>query len=255
MMDNEYIKDNIAQILKRVGDAAVRSGRAPNDVTTIAVTKTVEPERILKSIECGLLNLGENKVQELCDKFDLVRDTGGRFSCIVSNETREPSPCIASPCFPAWHLIGHLQTNKVKYIIDKVKMIHSVDRIELAEEIQKRAERAGKIMEVLLQVNIAEEESKFGMKKEMVYDFLKKVCKYSNMKVKGLMTIAPLAENPEDVRWVFKELGKLHIDITRENIDNIDMDYLSMGMSNDFEVAIEEGSNMVRIGTAIFGKR
>jgi pyridoxal phosphate enzyme, YggS family len=234
-MNSDYIKDNIAQVMKRIDDAAKKSGRTISDVTAIAVTKTVEPERILKAVEAGLYNLGENRVQELCEKYDW-----GRFSSFTSLN---------------WHLIGHLQTNKVKYIIDKVKMIHSLDRIELAEEIQKRAKIAGRIIDVLVQVNIAEEESKFGMKKEMVYDFLKKASKYSNIKVKGLMTIAPLAENPEDVRWVFRELGKLHIDIMRENIDNIDMDYLSMGMSNDFEVAIEEGSNMVRIGTAIFGKR
>ena len=154
-----------------------------------------------------------------------------------------------------WHLIGHLQTNKVKYIIDKVSLIHSLDSLELAKEIQKRAEKADRVMDVLVQVNVAGEESKFGISPSEVRDFLLSVRKYKNLKVRGLMTIAPYAENPEDIRWVFRDLNKIFIDIKSENIDNIYMDYLSMGMSNDFEIAVEEGSNMVRIGTSIFGKR
>ena len=230
-IETDYIRNNIEEVLRRVDAAAGKAGKSREDVQVIAVTKTVDVQRIMKALECGLLNLGENRVQELGDKFDLINGT----------------------CH--WHLIGHLQTNKVKYVLGKVKMIHSLDRLELAEEIQKRAEKAGLTVEALVQVNIAEEESKFGTEKDKVCEFLKAVSKFKNVKVKGLMTIAPLAENPEDIRWVFKELKKLHIDISKENIDNIDMDYLSMGMSNDFEVAIEEGSNMVRIGTAIFGKR
>jgi len=230
-MENDYIRDNIEVILQRVEAAAHKSGRRAEDIKVIAVTKTVDENRILKALENGLYDLGENRVQELCDKYEKI-----------------DKRCN-------WHLIGHLQTNKVKYVADKVKMIHSLDRMELALEIQKRAEKAGRIIEVLVQVNIAEEESKFGMEKKMVSDFLKEIGKFPNIKVKGLMTIAPLSQNSEEIRWVFTELRKLHIDITQENIDNIDMDYLSMGMSNDFEAAIEEGSNMVRIGTAIFGKR
>ena len=230
-MEMDYIRDNIEMILQRVEAAAHKSGRRAEDIKVIAVTKTVDESRILKAIENGLYDLGENRVQELCDKYEKI---GKRCS---------------------WHLIGHLQTNKVKYIVDKVKMIHSLDRLELAEEIQKKGGKAGRIIETLVQVNIAEEESKFGMEKERVSDFLKKIGKFPNIKVRGLMTIAPFSQDPEEIRWVFAELRKLHIDITRENIDNIDMDYLSMGMSNDFEAAIEEGSNMVRIGTAIFGKR
>ena len=230
-MENDYIRDNIEVILQRVEAAAHKSGRRAEDIKVIAVTKTVDENRILKALENGLYDLGENRVQELCDKYEKI-----------------DKRCN-------WHLIGHLQTNKVKYVVDKVKMIHSLDRMELALEIQKRAEKAGRIIEVLVQVNIAEEESKFGMEKKMVSDFLKEIGKFPNIKVKGLMTIAPLSQNSEEIRWVFTELRKLHIDITQENIDNIDMDYLSMGMSNDFEAAIEEGSNMVRIGTAIFGKR
>ncbi len=230
-MENEYIRENIKVILQKVEAAARKSGRNAEDIKVIAVTKTVDENRIMKAIENGLYDLGENRVQELCDKYE-------KLDKLCS-----------------WHLIGHLQTNKVKYIIDKVKMVHSLDRLELAQEIQKRAEKAGRIVEVLVQVNIAEEDSKFGMEKERVLSFLKEISGFNNIKVKGLMTIAPLAQNPEEIRWVFTELRKLHIDITRENIDNINMDYLSMGMSNDFEAAIEEGSNMVRIGTAIFGKR
>ncbi len=230
-METDYIRDNVKAVLQRVEASALKSGRRAEDIKVIAVTKTVDESRILKAVESGLYDLGENRVQELCDKYEKI----GK-SC-------------------RWHLIGHLQTNKVKYIVDRVDMIHSLDRMELAEEIQKRAEKAGRVMEVLVQVNIAEEESKFGMEMDKVPDFLKNVSKFPNIRVKGLMTIAPLAQNPEEIRWVFTELRKLHIDITRENIDNINMDYLSMGMSNDFEAAIEEGSNMVRIGTAIFGKR
>lgn len=230
-IEMDYIRDNIRDVKQKVEAAAAKAGKNAGDIKIIAVTKTVDEIRIQKAIECGLKDIGENRVQELCDKYKKIN-----------------KPCN-------WHLIGHLQTNKVKNIIDKVTMVHSLDRLELAEEIQKRAEKAGNVLETLVQVNIAEEETKFGLKKEKVYDFLREVCKFRNLKVRGLMTIAPFSQNPEEIRWVFTELRKLHIDISRENIDNIDMKYLSMGMSNDFDTAIEEGSNMVRIGTAIFGKR
>lgn len=227
----EYIKRNIESIGKRVEKAALKSLRKVEDIKVIAVTKTVEPERIICAIDSGLCNLGENRVQELCKKYDIInRDC-------------------------KWDLIGHLQTNKVKYIIDKVNMIHSVDRLDLALEIQKRAEKIQRVIKVLVQVNVSEEDSKSGIKTEEVREFIKNMSVYPNLKVSGLMTIAPYAEDPEDVRWVFKELNKIFIDIRKENIDNIDMKYLSMGMSNDFEVAIEEGANVVRIGTSIFGVR
>ncbi|MCX8129969.1 MAG: YggS family pyridoxal phosphate-dependent enzyme [Clostridia bacterium] len=229
--ENDFIKHNIEDIRKRVEKAALKSGRSLSDIEIIAVSKTVEPERINKAIEAGLKNLGENRVQELCEKYD-----------ILSEECK-------------WHLIGHLQTNKVKYIVDKVALIHSVDRIDLAREIDLRAKKAGKILDILVQINVAGEESKFGLSSEESLEFIKNVSKFDNISVKGLMTIAPLVQNQEEVRPVFRELRKIFIDIKRENIDNINMDYLSMGMSNDFEVAIEEGSNMVRIGTAIFGRR
>lgn len=229
--EDDSIRRNVLSVRERAAQAAVKSGRKPEDVSIIAVTKTVEPERITKAIDEGLKELGENRVQELCEKYDII----GR-DC-------------------SWHLIGHLQTNKVKYIIDKVKLIHSLDSIELSREIQKRAEKLNRIVDVLVQVNVAGEDTKFGISPESTLDFLREISGYGNIKVRGLMTIAPIAENPEDVRYVFRELRKKFIDIKRENIDNIDMVILSMGMSNDFEVAIEEGSNMVRIGSAIFGKR
>jgi len=231
MIDYDEIKCNIEQIMERVERAAQKSGRSAKDITVIGVTKTIEPERIKSAIKAGIVDLGENRVQELLEKYDVIDD-----------ECR-------------WHLIGHLQTNKVKYIIDKVSLIHSVDSIELAREIQKRAEKINRVMDVLVQVNVAEEKSKFGIRKNETKEFIKELAQLGNIKVKGLMTIAPLADNPESVRYVFRELNKLLIDIKQENIDNIDMTFLSMGMSNDFEVAIEEGSNIVRIGTAIFGKR
>ena len=229
--DQKIIRENYEKILSRVREAAARSGREPGEIKVIAVSKTVTADRVKAAFDAGLTDFGENRVQELCDKTDIL-DIGCN-----------------------WHLIGHLQTNKVKYIADRVSMIHSLDSLELADEIRKRAQKAGRRMDVLIQVNVAGEESKFGIKPEETLEFVKAVGKMENIKVKGLMTIAPMAENPENIRWVFANLRKLLIDIRKENIDNIDMDYLSLGMSNDFEVAIEEGSNMVRIGTALFGKR
>lgn len=230
-IDLELINENAVKIRKKVRDAAEKSGRSLEDITLIAVTKTQGIEKIRHALQAGMLDLGENKVQELCDKYPLV-DTECR-----------------------WHLIGHLQTNKVKFIIDKVHMIHSLDRLDLADEIQKRAAKAGRTVDVLVQVNVAGEETKFGIPPEEALDFVKQLAVYPNLRVRGLMTIAPHVQNPEDVRPVFRQLKKIFIDIRQENIDNINMDYLSMGMSNDYEIAIEEGANMVRIGTAIFGAR
>ncbi len=154
-----------------------------------------------------------------------------------------------------WHLIGHLQTNKVKYIIDKVHMIHSVDSFELAKEINSRAGKAGKKMNVLLQVNVSGEETKFGIRPEEVNEYVEYISQLENLSLRGMMTIAPFTENTQEIRPIFKNLYDIFIDIKSKRIDNVSMDYLSMGMSNDFEVAIEEGANIVRIGTGIFGKR
>lgn len=229
--DINLICENYGKICLRVREAAERAGRNPEDVKIVAVSKTVEPARIKNAFECGITDFGENRVQELCKKYDIID-----MKC-------------------NWHLIGHLQTNKVKYITDKVCLIHSLDRMELAAEMDKRAEKAGRRLDALVQVNISGEDTKFGINPGDALRFMKEVSIMGNIRIRGLMTIAPEVQNPEEIRWVFAGLRKLLIDIKEENIDNINMDYLSMGMSNDFEVAIEEGANIVRIGTALFGRR
>ncbi|MFA6309323.1 MAG: YggS family pyridoxal phosphate-dependent enzyme [Clostridia bacterium] len=229
-MTSEITK-NIEDIKRRVEKAAIKSGRKFEDIKIIAVTKTIDSERINEVLDENILDLGENRVQEICRKYDEIK-----------------RPCN-------WHMIGHLQTNKVKYIINKVAMIHSLDSFELAQELQKRAKRAGISMDVLVEVNVSGEISKYGIAPKDVLDFIKKASVFPNIKIKGLMTIAPNAQNTEDIRMVFKEIYKIFLDIRKENINNIDINYISAGMSNDFEVAIEEGANIVRVGTSIFGKR
>jgi pyridoxal phosphate enzyme (YggS family) len=225
------IKQNLDDIYSRIKTAAEKSGRSAEDIKLIAVTKTVDVERIKNVGEYGVFDFGENRVQELLEKYD-------KFDESIK-----------------WHLIGHLQTNKVKYIIEKVHMIHSVDSIELAREINNRAANAGRKIDILVQINVSGEETKFGIKPEEAEDFINTVSQLGNVTIRGLMTIAPYAENTEEIRPVFKNLYNIYIDIKRKKIDNVYMDYLSMGMSNDFEIAIQEGANIVRIGTGIFGKR
>jgi pyridoxal phosphate enzyme (YggS family) len=233
------VKENISSVMERVSKAAIGSGRKPEMIKVIAVTKNVEYERIMEALKTSTIrDLGENRVQELVSKFEI-------FNSKLESNYKNIN----------WHFIGHLQRNKVKYIVDKVKMVHSLDSIKLAQEINDRMEKVQRIMDVLIEVNVAEEKTKYGIKTNEVEDFLKEVSNFKYIKVKGLMTIAPKVPDPEEVRPVFRELKKIFIDISRKNIDNIDMVYLSMGMSNDFKVAIEEGSNIVRIGTSIFGKR
>lgn len=227
----DYLKRNLENIMDRIDRAAQRSGRSYKDIKLIAVTKTVDTDRIKRIIEEGIIDLGENRVQEYAEKADILGE-----GC-------------------NWHLIGHLQTNKVKYIVDRISMIHSVDRLELASEIHKRASKIGRTVDVLIQVNVSGEESKFGISPEFAFELVKQASLLKNIKVRGLMTIAPYTDDIKTLRYVFRKLRDLSIDIEKENYDNISMDFLSMGMSNDFEVAIEEGSNMVRIGTALFGKR
>ena len=227
----DYIRKNLEIIRKKIEIAAIKSGRKPDDITLVAVSKTIEPQKILRAIDEGITELGENRVQELTEKYDIIsRDCN-------------------------WHLIGHLQTNKVKYIVEKVKLIHSVDRYNLAVEINDRAKKIGKKINILVQVNISGEQTKFGVGKNEAMQLIGQIAGLENIRIRGLMTMAPFASNPEVVRAVFSGLRKLSIDIEKENINNIGMEYLSMGMSNDFEVAIEEGANMVRIGTALFGER
>ena len=226
------IKENIDIILERTKQAALRAGKNPEDITVIAVSKTVDAEKAKEAVENGLINLGENRVQELVSKFEQLSDINIK-----------------------WHLIGHLQKNKVKYIIDKAELIHSVENLELANEINKRALQHNKTANVLIELNIGEEESKFGISEDTVYEFVKSMEQFDNIRVLGLMTVAPFSENPEDVRWVFKKMKEIFLKISEMKLKNADMKYLSMGMTNDFEIAIEEGANIIRIGTAIFGAR
>ena len=226
------ITQNIEEIRGRMAQAAVRSGRKPEDVLLIAVTKLHEPDEIEEAIAAGVTDIAENKVQEIQKKFDQIH-----------------SPVN-------WHLIGHLQTNKVKYIIDKVVMIHSVDSVHLAQEIDKRAAAAGKTMDVLLQVNAAHEESKFGLDPKDVPQVFREILdSCSNVKIRGLMHIAPWSEDPEEIRPYFKEVKDLFDTLAAVEHPNADFKYLSMGMSHDFETAIEEGANIIRVGTSIFGER
>jgi hypothetical protein len=224
------VGENYLEVKRRVAEAAKRSGRNPEDVMLIAVSKTKTVEEIMPAVEAGANILGENKVQEVMAKYDSIKNV-------------------------KWHLIGHLQTNKVKYIIDKVSMIHSVDSLKLATEISKRAVQAGVVMDVLVEVNIGAEESKSGVAPEEAEKLCVDISSLEGIKVKGLMTVAPFVENPQDTRVYFRKMNKLFVDIKDKKYDNIDMMYLSMGMTNDFEVAIEEGANIVRVGTAIFGAR
>ena len=225
------IRENIDAVNRIKGEAAVKSGRKAEDVLLCAVTKTRTADEINEAIDAGITDIGENKVQEIMDKFDSVKPV-------------------------RWHLIGHLQTNKVKYIIDKVSMIHSVDSLHLAQEIDKRAAQHGITMDILIQVNSAQEESKFGISTDetegMIRDILDKC---PNIRIRGLMCIAPFAENPEDVRVYFAQVKKLYDEYSSIEHKNLDFKYLSMGMSHDYEVAILEGSNLIRVGTAIFSER
>lgn len=225
------IISNIDEVLGNINIAATKVGRDPKEIKLIAVTKTKPVEDIQQALGYGVIDAGENKVQEIRDKYEVFGDKIN------------------------WHMIGHLQTNKVKYIVDKVTLIHSVDSMKLAEKIDAEANKKGIIIDVLVQVNVAKEDSKFGIYVEEVIDFISEVSKLSNIRVKGLMTIAPYVDNPEENRPIFRKIKEIVIDIKSKNIDNVTMDIISMGMTNDYMIAIEEGSTMVRVGTAIFGKR
>ena len=225
------IKENIEKVNERKEAAAKQCGRNGDDILLVGVTKTRSADEINEGIDAGLTDIGENKVQEIMDKYDFVKPV-------------------------RWHMIGHLQTNKVKYIIDKVSMIHSVDSYKLAEEINKRAGQHGITMDILIQVNSAEEESKFGVTTREADQLIAAIAEQCpNVRIRGLMCIAPFAENPDDIRQYFAEVKQIYDNYAAEKTDRIDFSYLSMGMTHDFEVAIEEGSNLIRVGTAIFGYR
>ncbi len=225
------LAENYKNVEERISDAAQKSGRKREDITLISVSKTKPLEMIEEAMDLGYDVFGENKVQELVDKYENIK-----------------SPVT-------WHLIGHLQTNKVKYIVDKVEMIHSVDSLKLAETIEKEAAKRDVVVKILLEVNVACEETKFGLKVEEVLPLIMQIKDFPHIKLAGLMTIAPFVADPEENRPYFRQLKQLLLDINSKNIDNVSMNVLSMGMTNDYEVAIEEGSTMIRVGTGIFGER
>ena len=230
-MRTEELKENLTSVEERVAAACTRAGRDRSEVTLIAVSKTKPVEDLQVIYDQGIREFGENKVQELTGKI---------------------------PEMPAdinWHLIGHLQRNKVKYIVDKVKLIHSVDSYRLAEEINIQAKKHGVIVPILIEVNAANEATKFGVRLDEAKQLCKEIAELDSVHIKGLMTIAPNVVVPEENRAIFHKIKDLAVDIANENNDNIDMDIISMGMTNDFEVAIEEGATHVRVGTAIFGER
>lgn len=225
------IKENLVNVKEKIRNSCQKSGRDIKEVTLIDVSKTKPVEMLMEAYQLGERHFGENKVQELLNKYEEM------------------------PKDIHWHMIGHLQTNKVKYIVDKVDLIHSVDSIKLAQTINKEAEKRNIVSNVLIEVNVAMEESKFGITVNEVEDFITEISSLKNIKVMGLMTIAPFVENPEENRNIFRKLKQLSVDINEKNIDNVYVSILSMGMTNDYEVAIEEGANMVRVGTGIFGER
>lgn len=227
-----FIKGNIENIENKIDNACKVSNRNKEEVTLIAVTKTVDVDAVNEAIEAGITDVGENKPQELARKFEVIGDK------------------------VKWHLIGSLQTNKVKYIIDKVYMIHSIDRLSLCDEIQKRAEKIDRTIKCLVQINISKEESKHGIYEEEAIEFIKNISKnYPNLRIQGLMTMAPNTEDEEFVKSVFEKLKELSIKIKNENINDVSMEKLSMGMSNDYELAVQAGATYVRVGTSIFGQR
>lgn len=227
----EELSINLTQVENNICKACERAARKRNEVTLIAVSKTKPADMIAAIYNEGVRDFGENKVQEILEK----------------------SPVLAKDI--KWHMIGHLQRNKVKQVIDKTCLIHSVDSLRLAMQIESDAAKKNITVPVLLEVNVAGEISKYGFKPEEVIDCMEIISGFPHISIKGLMTIAPNVENPEENRPVFRKLKQLSVDIINKNIDNISMEILSMGMTNDYEVAIEEGSTMIRVGTGIFGTR
>lgn len=225
------ILKNLEEVNKRILCACEKAGRDPKEVTLIAVSKTKPASMIEEAYGAGVRDFGENKVQELCEKYkELPQDI-------------------------KWHMIGHLQRNKVKQIIGKTVLIHSVDSLRLAEQIEEEAGKQDLIIDILLEINVAEEDSKFGFKLEEAESAILKIATFPHVRIKGLMTIAPFVEKSEENRSVFKKLRQFYVDMQSKNIDNVNMSLLSMGMTGDYEVAIEEGATLVRVGTGIFGTR
>lgn len=227
----KMLKENLQKVEENIEAACKRAGRDRSEVTLIAVSKTKPVDMLQEVYDTGIREFGENKVQEMMDKYEVL------------------------PKDIQWHMIGHLQRNKVKYLMGKAALIHSVDSLRLAEEISAQSVKHDVITDILIEVNIAGEESKFGTSKEEAMALVEAAAKLPNIHICGLMTIAPYVDNPEDNRKYFRGIRELSVDIKEKNIDNVDMRILSMGMSGDYEVAIEEGATMVRVGTGIFGAR
>ncbi|HPV49522.1 MAG TPA: YggS family pyridoxal phosphate-dependent enzyme [Smithellaceae bacterium] len=227
----ESITANIADIRERITRAALRAGRNPESIRLMAVCKTVGAERVRQALDAGITLFGENYVQEAREKIPLVGEAA------------------------EWHMIGHLQTNKAKYVANLFEWIHSVDRHELAQELDKRAARTGRRLNVLMEVNVSGEVSKNGIEPQRAAGLARQISVLPNLHLRGLMTMPPYSDNPEDSRPYFVALRNLRDEITRAAIPGISMDELSMGMTDDFEVAIEEGATIVRVGRAIFGER
>ena len=225
------ILDNIKKVEENIIKSCEKVGRDPKEVTLIAVSKTKPYTAIEEALPSGVLDYGENKVQELTEKYEIL------------------------PKDIRWHMIGHLQRNKVKYLVGKVELIHSVDSLRLANQIETEFAKKNEIASILIEVNMANEESKFGITSETTEQLVREISKLDHVRIKGLMTIAPYTDNPETNREYFRNMKKLSVDITEKNIDNVSMNVLSMGMTGDYQVAIEEGATMVRVGTGIFGER
>lgn len=222
------IEKNLSVIKNNINEACLKCGRNPDDVKILAVTKTIDAQTINRVISLGIKDIGENRVQELLSKYDDVDKTA------------------------TWHLIGHLQKNKVKYIADKVSVIHSVDTKELAEEINKQCKKINKIMDILIEVNVSGETTKNGINPTETEEFIKNICNLPNIRICGLMTMAPIDADNNRLHEIFSTLYKISVDILTKKLDNVTMDYLSMGMSNDYVTAVEEKSTIVRLGRGLF---
>lgn len=225
------IRDHLNEVRENIQKACEKAGRSPQEVTLIAVSKTKPLFMLEEAYEAGARDFGENKVQEILEKHPKMPEDA-RF-----------------------HMIGHLQRNKVKQVLPHAVLIHSVDSLRLAEQIDQDAQKLGITADILLEVNVAKEESKFGMMPEKVPEMVEQIAAFSHLRIKGLMTIAPFVDDPEKNRPVFQKLYQLSVDIKKKNIDNVNMGVLSMGMTGDYQVAVEEGSTMIRVGTGIFGAR
>ena len=232
LKSDKMVAENVESIKKRIREVCSRCGRRPEDVLLVGVSKTFGVDSIQNAVNSGLFDIGENYAQELLEKRNRLGDDRIR-----------------------WHFIGHLQSNKVKHVIEYVHLIHSVDNDRVAEEIQKRAEKAGRMVNVLIEVHTTDEATKYGVLPADIIELLKRISKFDRVRVQGLMTMGPFSDDPDDSRPSFRQLAELRDRISREGIENVTMQHLSMGMTHDFEVALEEGATIVRIGTAIFGTR